>query len=143
MKIPECIKVYGDKSYRDKKCPKEKIEQITFVNRIRDLYPDSYGIALVHIKNEAQLIRGQFLGITTDKAMGMSKGASDIVIPGDPAFVLELKRRDHTLSEISQEQINYLITCGELGAFVCVALGADAAMEAFDDWLKIKNNKNT
>lgn len=141
MKIPESIKVYGDKAYRNKKCPKEKIEQITFVNRIRELYPETYGAALVHIKNEALLVNGQFTAITTDRAMGMSKGASDIMIPGRPAFVLELKRRDHTASTISDEQINYLITCKKLDAFVCVALGADAAMEAFDDWRKNENFK--
>jgi hypothetical protein len=66
----------------------------------------------------------------------MTEGASDIIIPGCPAFVCELKRRDHTKSKWQDGQLEYLETAQKAGAFVCVALGADAAMEAFEEWLK-------
>ncbi len=68
----------------------------------------------------------------------MAKGASDIVIPGTPAFVCELKRMDHTQSKWEEGQIKYLAACDAAGCFVCVALGAAAAWGAFQDWLKIK-----
>ena len=66
----------------------------------------------------------------------MTKGASDIIIPGSPAFVCELKRRDHTKSRWEDGQQEYLTAAQDAGAFVCIALGADAAMEAFNDWLR-------
>ena len=69
------------------------------------------------------------------KAEGMTKGAPDVMIPGNPAFVCEIKRRDHTKSRWQDGQEDYLVTAKELGAFVCVALGADAAVNAFHDYL--------
>jgi len=65
----------------------------------------------------------------------MTTGAADIIIPGNPSFVCELKRRDHTKSTLDPEQAKYLEQAQAAGAFVCIALGADAAMEAFRDFL--------
>ncbi len=132
--IPGII-LYGNQKHRDKNCPSETVEQITLINRIRSSYPDSYGKLIVHIKNEGKLINGQFSAITKDKAMGMVKGAPDIFIPGMPSFLCEIKRQDRTISKISEEQIAYLLAAKECGAFVCVALGCDAAWQAFSDWL--------
>ena len=138
MKIPLHIKVYGDQKYRNKKCPKEDNELITFVNRIRTKYPDTYGRLLVHPENEQKLINGQFQVISKSRAKGMSKGAPDIIIPCFPMpFLCEMKRRDMTLSDISDEQIEYLTIANTINCFACVALGADAATEAFNDWLII------
>lgn len=64
----------------------------------------------------------------------MSTGATDIVIPGRPAFVCELKRRDHTKSVIADAQLDYMRAAQAAGAYVCIALGVDAAWEAFQDW---------
>jgi len=136
MKIPENIPVYGDINYRDKLCPKESAEQITFVSRIINRYPLTYGRIILHPKNEQRLINGQFSAISKDRAMGsLNKGASDIIIPGNPAFVCEIKRRDHTQSKLEDWQIEYLLACDIVGCFVCVALGCDAAMEAFNKWM--------
>lgn len=138
MKIPPHIRVYGDQKYRDKKCPYEANEQVTFVNRVREAYPNTFGKILLHPKNEGQKKDGEFAAIAKDKAMGhLTLGASDIIIPGSPAFVCELKRRDVTLCEITDDQIKYLAAAQAVGAFACIALGADAATEAFNDWLVI------
>ena len=131
------IRIYGNLEYRDKQCPKESSEQITFFNRLRKEYPDTYGRIALHPKNEGELINGQFQAITKDKAMGMSVGASDIIIPGISTFVCELKRQDHSLSKIHDEEIEYLLAAKKAGAFVCIALGCDAAWEAFNDWRKL------
>ena len=64
----------------------------------------------------------------------MTTGAPDIIIPGRRTFLCELKRRDHTKSKISDLQIKYLETAQSLGAFACIALGWEAAMEAFHEW---------
>lgn len=45
------IPVYGDLKYRNKKCPKESKEQMTFVNRVRSSYPATYGSVIVHPEN--------------------------------------------------------------------------------------------
>lgn len=135
------IPIYGDLSYRDKKCPKESLEQITFVNRVRKEFPDTHGLTLFHAKNEGKLINGQFQEITKDKAMGMVKGCVDIHDHGNPSFCMELKRRDPTLSDISDEQIKYLLAAKNNGSFVCVALGCEAAWQAFNEWREI-NDKN-
>lgn len=128
------IPIYGDLSYRDKKCPRESIEQITFVNRVRKEFPETHGLTLFHAKNEGKLINGQFQAITKDKAMGMVAGCSDIHDHGSPSFCMELKRRDPTLSDISDEQIKYLLAAKNNGSFVCVALGHEAAWQAFNEW---------
>ena len=135
------IKIYGDLSYRDKRCPKESVEQITFINRVRKEFPDTHGRTLFHAKNEGKLIKGQFQSITKDKAMGMVTGCVDIHDHGSPSFCMELKRKDPTLSSISDEQINYLLAAKKAGAFVCVALGHEAAWEAFNEWRKL-NDEN-
>jgi hypothetical protein len=69
--------------------------------------------------------------VAREKAEGMTKGASDVIIVANPAFVCEIKRRDHTKSAWQDGQIEFLKAAQELGAFVCIALGADAATEAF------------
>lgn len=131
--------VFGDLKHRNKKCPRESVEQITFVNRIRNDYPDTYGKILLHPKNEGLRESGQFSAIAKDRAMGhLTIGASDIIIPGRIAFVCEIKRQDSSLSKITDEQIEFLIIAQKLGAFACVALGCDAATEAFNEWMKLK-----
>ena len=75
--------------------------------------------------------------IRIEKAEGMVKGASDIIIPGGPAFVCELKRRDHTKSVWQDGQQEYLYAAQRAGAFVCIALGHKAAREAFGRYLAI------
>lgn len=134
MKIPPQIKIYGDTSYRGK-CPRESVEQITFISWVRREYPHSYGVTIFHAKNEGKLINGQFQAVSKDRAMGMAIGCPDIHNPGNPSFCMELKRKDHTKSNISDEQVNYLVTAQSIGAFCCIALGHEAAIEAFNDWL--------
>lgn len=131
MLIPDWLPVYGDMDYRNKKCPTETAEQITFFNVLRREHPEIGKIAL-HIRNEGKRTVQQAI---RQKAEGMVSGASDIIIPGCPAFVCELKRADHTQSRWQDGQIEYLEACKNNGAFVCVALGHKAALEAFKAWI--------
>ena len=126
--------VYGDTGFRGK-CPTEALEQITFFRRVRDAYPDSYGLTALHPRNEGLKIGGQFGTVSRHKAEGMTPGAADIIIPGRVTFVCEMKRRDRTQSEWQDGQIEYLTAAHNAGAFACVALGCDAAWEAFGEWL--------
>lgn len=133
MKIPSWLRVYGDTNYRGD-CPLESAEQATFFNRIRNDFPDSYGLIATHIKNEGKRSQNQ---VTKDRMQGMTKGASDIIIPGNPTFVCELKRQDHTKSAWQPHQLQYLKTCHDNGAFVVLALGREAAYQALLDWSKL------
>ena len=126
--------VYGDTGFRGK-CPTEALEQITFFRRLRDAYPDSYGLTALHPRNEGQKTGGQFGAVSRHKAEGMTPGAADIIIPGRVTFVCEMKRRDRTQSEWQDGQIEYLTAAHNAGAFACVAFGCDAAWGAFQEWL--------
>jgi len=126
--------VYGDTGFRGK-CPTEALEQITFFRRLRDAYPDSYGLTALHPRNEGLKIGGQFGAVSRHKAEGMTVGASDIIIPGRVTFVCELKRRDRTMCAWQDGQYEFLLAARNAGAFACVAFGCDAAWGAFQEWL--------
>ena len=126
--------VFGDTAFRGK-CPKEDQEQITFFNRVRTRHPDTWGRLALHPRNEGLRTGGQIGALMKHKAEGMTAGASDIIIPAAVSFCCELKRRDHTQSEWKPGQVDYLTAAHGAGAFACVALGCDAAWEAFKAWL--------
>lgn len=133
MKIPDWLPVYGDVDFRGD-CPNETPEQVAFFNIARSDYPEVGDIA-IHPKNEAKRKGKDFYALKKDKALGLTPGASDIVIPGLPAFVCEMKRKDHTKCSWQPGQIDYLESAKNNGAFVCVALGHEAALEALKDWI--------
>ena len=127
MKMHPEIPVYGDMSWRGS-CPTETAEQVTFFQWIRMQYPHSYGLIALHPRNEGKRHYSQTI---MQKAEGMTTGAPDIVVPGNPTFLCELKRRDHTKSAWQDGQQEYLLAAKELGAIVGVALGWEAAREFF------------
>lgn len=133
MKIPDWLLVYGSLEYRGK-CSVESVEQVTVFNYLRRKYPTTWGRIAVHPRNEGKRTHRQTV---RQKAEGMTPGASDILIPGAPAFVCELKRKDHTQSKWESGQIDYLKASQDAGAFVCVALGAEAFICALEDWLAL------
>lgn len=132
MKFPQWLKVYGDVGFRGD-CPSETLEAITFFAQLRREYPTSYGKIATHIRNEGKRTWQQ---VARQKAEGMTKGAPDIIIPAARTFVCELKRQDHTKSKWQEGQLEYLKAAHDAGAFVCVALGYDAAYRAFQDSLQ-------
>lgn len=134
MKFNVDVPVFGDMSFRGK-CPQEGIEQASFFSKLRREYPDTWGIIALHPRNEGLKIGGQFSSVMKHQAEGMTKGASDIIIPARVAFVCELKRQDHTLSRWQSGQQEYLEAAQAAGAFACIALGAAAAWQAFEEWL--------
>jgi len=133
MRFPEWLDVYGDKSYRGK-CYKEITEQINSFAWLRFAHPALADIA-IHPKMEGGRAFSQ---IQMMKIEGSLKpGVSDIIIPGSPSFVCELKRKDHTLSSWSDGQIEYLGNCKAAGCFVSVALGFEGLKLAITDYLEI------
>lgn len=132
MIFPEGIKLYGDTTFRDKKCPVEDAELVTFINQIKKLYPDSFGRLILHVPNEGKRKAHEVANLK--KKGALNTGASDIIIPGNPSLVMEMKRQDHTLSEWQPGQIEYLEASKKSGCSVCICLGWEAAMMAFNDW---------
>lgn len=133
MKFPDWLPVVGDMTYRGE-CPREDAELITFFNELQRLRPDLYAVA-IHPDNEGLVFGAGHLHHARQKAKGaVRKGAADIIIIGSPAFVCELKRRDHTLCRWQDGQLDFLQASLARGAFACVALGHDAAIEAVKKW---------
>ena len=135
-KIPHQIMVYGDVTFRGA-CPLEVAEQVSFLCMLRKDFPELAEIA-VHIRNEGKRTKRQGF---QQKQEGLNTGASDILIPCTPSILIELKRRDHTKSSISDKQIKYLVDSKELGSFACVAVGALGAIEAVRAWHTINHKK--
>ena len=136
MKMHEDIKVYGNTDFRGD-CPKEDLELMTFFNQLRIKYPDIAKVA-IHPDNEGLILGAAHNAHIKQKAKGaIRNGAADIIIVGCPSFVCELKRKDHTKSQWQNGQLEFLQTSQKLGAFVCVALGYEAALQALNDWLKL------
>lgn len=142
MKFPQWLPVFGDITYRGD-CPLEGAEQATFFAQLRKAHPDTYGVLALHPKNEGKRKGGQFQQLARDKALGLSPGASDVIILGAPGFACEIKRRDHTKSTWQKGQQEYLKAAQDVGAFACVALGWEAAMEAFNQWLELQPKGKT
>jgi len=138
MQLKDCpVPIYGDVKFRGK-CPQEDVEQVSFFNRLRREYPGSYGLIALHPRNEGLKRGGQFSAVIKHAAEGMTKGAADIIVPGAPSFVCELKRADHTLSAWQDGQQAYLAAARDAGSFVCIALGSVAAWAAFSEWLDLQ-----
>jgi len=136
MKMHKDIKVYGNVDFRGE-CALEDAELITFFNQLRIKYPKLAKVA-IHPDNEGLVFGTGFNNHTRQKAKGaIRNGAADIIICGCPTFVCELKRKDHTKSRWQDGQLEFLQTSQKLGAFVCVALGYEAALQALNDWLKL------
>ena len=138
MKFNPELKVYGDLKFRGK-CPKEEIEQITFFNQLKRLYPDVAELA-THTNNEGRKSIGKAI---KDARNGLNQGIADIIIIDRLPCLIEMKRQNHTLSKWQDNQERKLILAQEKGALACVALGYKAALEAVEEWQKcIKAMKN-
>lgn len=138
MNFPKFLKVYGDQSFRGD-CPHEDYALTSFFSRIRKDYSTSYGLVAFHPKNEGKRTKQQN---NIDKMKGLTAGVCDVVIIGNPTLCLEIKRDDHTKSKFQPGQLEFLEHSHNSGAFVCVALGYQAALLAFEEW-RILNENNS
>lgn len=137
MKLNPSIPVFGDSSYRGK-CPTEDIEQINFFSWLKFNYPE-YANLFIHPKIEGKRTGVQ---ITYDQKTGaMQKSMPDLMIICENPFCVELKRQDHTKSKWQDGQQEKLESLSDAGCFTGIALGADAAKEAFKLWLTKRQEK--
>lgn len=129
------IEIVGDVTYRDKRCPKEDAELVTFINEWR-IDPQLSEFIVIHIPNEKKRRKKEdFAELKKQRMKGaFVPGASDIVAVGHPTLIIELKRIDHTLSDIEDEQIEFLSKAIESDAWVCIALGYKNALKFAREW---------
>ncbi len=137
MRINKEIPTFGDSSFRGD-CPKEDVEQINFYSWLKENYP-LYHTLMIHPKSGGKRSGAQIN--YESRTGGMPTGASDLIIPGNPCFVVELKRRDHKKSNWQPEQQPYLLAAKDAGCFVGLALGFKGAKEAFELWLTQKEER--
>ena len=128
MKIPQWLKTYGCIDFRGD-CPREDAELMTFFNELKRLYPHLSAIA-IHPDNEGLIIgTGHNVHIKQKAKGAIKKGASDIIIVGNPTFVCEMKRQDHTKSQWQDGQLEFLEASKKNGAFVCIEIGRASCRE--------------
>lgn len=138
MNLPELraanIQVYGDTGYRNKNCPKEDAELITFMNWLQREFPQ---FPAIHVKNEKKRQGKQFLELAGErKKHSIVKGWPDVTIGGFPTLYIEMKRTDHTLCSVDADQVLFLQRAANVDCWAVVALGYIGAQLAFMDWLK-------
>ena len=132
MKIPEWLPKFGSLK-KSNENPKEDYVLSSIVSCIRMDYPNTYGLVAFHVKNESKRTTGQ---IRADKAKGLTKGVSDLIVIGNPTLCMEIKRDDSCYFESGQ--LEFLEQAQKNGAFVCLAVGYDGAKEAFNHWLTLQ-----
>ncbi len=138
MNIPQLqaahIQIYGDIGYRNPDCPLEDAELITFMNWLAREYPE---FPALHVKNEKKRQGKQFLELAGErKKHSVVKGWPDVTIAGFPTLFIELKRQDHTLSSVEKDQLTFLQRAANVDCWAVVALGWQAAVACFMEWLQ-------
>ena len=133
MKTPTWLPKFGDlpKSTLN---PAEDYVLSSLISRIRNDYPSSYGLVAFHVKNESKRTTGQ---IRADKAKGLTKGVSDLIVIGNPTLCMEIKKDNSCRFEYGQ--LEFLQQAQNQGAFVCLAIGHQGAKDAFEYWLKLQS----
>ena len=114
--------------------PAEDYALSSLISRIRKDYPSSYGLVAFHVKNESKRTTGQ---IRADKAKGLTKGVSDLIVIGNPTLCMEIKKDNSCRFE--DGQLEFLQQAQKQGAFVCLAVGYQGAKDAFEHWLKLQS----
>ena len=138
MNLPELktagIQVYGDTGYRNKSCPKEDAELITFMNWLDREYPQ---FPALHVKNEKKRRGKDFAELAAErKKHSIVKGWPDVTVAGFPTLFIEMKKADHTLCSLEDGQLPFLQKAAAADCWAVVALGHVGAQAAFMDWLK-------
>ena len=136
MKTPTWLPKFGDLP-KSTSNPAEDYVLSSLISRIRNDYPSTYGLVAFHVKNESKRTTGQ---IRADKAKGLTKGVSDLIVIGNPTLCMEIKKDNSCRFE--DGQLEFLQQAQKQGAFVCLAIGYQGAKDAFEEW-RILNENNS
>lgn len=140
------VPIYGDVSFRSD-CQIEDSELATFFAWVRMSYP-GFESLIFHPETEMPVNGGaSYAYHAKSKAKGRVDNLPDIIClpihPGAPAFCCEMKRQDIQKSLAGKNRKQHFIkqllrlrSHLEHGAVVCVALGADNAKQAFNQYVE-------
>lgn len=109
------------------KAPSESAEMATFFNKL----PSHIKSVAIHVRNEG--VRDYRLVSKMRMEGGFIKGCPDIIVPGCPTLLIEMKSRAKA-SRLSKEQVSYMDSAKSLGAMCCVCYGYEAALQAIQVW---------
>lgn len=132
MKTPEWLPKFGDLP-KSPNNPAEDYVLSSVVSRIRKEYPTTYGLVAFHVKNESKRTTTQ---IKIDKLKGLTKGVSDLIVIGNPTLCMEIKKDNSCCFE--DGQLQFLEQAQKGGAFACLAIGYQGALDAFHHWIEIQ-----
>ena len=132
MKTPEWLPKFGDLP-KSTSNPAEDYVLSSLVSRIRKDYPTTYGLVAFHVKNESKRTTTQ---IKIDKLKGLTKGVSDLIVIGNPTLCMEIKKDNSCRFE--DGQLHFLEQAQKGGAFACLAIGYQGALNAFHHWIEIQ-----
>ena len=132
MKTPEWLPKFGDLP-KSTSNPAEDYVLSSVVSRIRKDYPTTYGLVAFHVKNESKRTTTQ---IKIDKMKGLTKGVSDLIVIGNPTLCMEIKKDNSCRFE--DGQLQFLEQAQKGGAFACLAIGYQGALDAFHHWIEIQ-----
>ena len=132
MKTPEWLPKFGDLP-KSTSNPAEDYVLSSVVSRIRKDYPTTYGLVAFHVKNESKRTTTQ---IKIDKLKGLTKGVSDLIVIGNPTLCMEIKKDNSCRFE--DGQLQFLEQAQKGGAFACLAIGYQGALDAFHHWIEIQ-----
>ena len=133
MKTPTWLPKFGDLP-KSTSNPAEDYVLSSLISRIRNDHPSTYGLVAFHVKNESKRTTGQ---IRADKAKGLTKGVSDLIVIGNPTLCMEIKKDNSCRFE--DGQLEFLQQAQKQGAFVCLAIGYQGAKDAFEYRLKLQS----
>ena len=133
MKTPTWLPKFGDLP-KSTSNPAEDYVLSSLISRIRNDYPSTYGLVAFHVKNESKRTTGQ---IRADKAKGLARGVSDLIVVGNPTLCMEIKKDNSCRFE--DGQLEFLQQAQKQGAFVCLVIGYQGAKDAFEHWLKLQS----
>ena len=136
MKTPAWLPKFGDLP-KSTSNPAEDYVLSSLISRIRNDYPSTYGLVAFHVKNESKRTTGK---IRADKAKGLTKGVSDLIVIGNPTLCMEIKKDNSCRFE--DGQLEFLQQAQKQGAFVCLAIGYQGAKDAFEEWRILNENKS-
>lgn len=132
MKTPEWLPKFGNLP-KSTSNPAEDYVLSSVVSRIRKDYPNTYGLVAFHVKNESKRTTTQ---IKIDKLKGLTKGVSDLIVIGNPTLCMEIKKDNSCRFE--DGQLQFLEQAQKGGAFACLAIGYQGALDAFHHWIEIQ-----
>lgn len=131
------IEIFGDTKWRGV-CAEEDADTITIINHIKQAYDERFKHSVIHVQNEKhRKDKKDFAELANLRKRGaIIVGWSDVCVTGFPTLFIEVKKKDHTQSNMPDHELTFLVDNQANDCWCCVALGWEAGIAAFEAWYK-------